>query len=353
MQVPTYATIILKLTAQINLITDAYTVNGYKTLANLLEKPLGLACVLYMALTGLAITRGIVKTPVHEFTKVALRITFVYLFAMNWGMFSEFVVNLTYKASSELGAVLMQINPLDIPIFTGTGINGGLQSVLIEVIRVGTWTWAKGSLMNPGPLFTSLVIYIAGCLVVGLAFFEIVVAKLMMTVCYCVAPLFISFTLFDNTRSFFDRWLGNLVGYSFVLIFVSSVVGLALSLVHWSIGGHYLAKAAGIKLVSWVPLSFCAALCVMVVLEASRIAKSIGGACSTGHGSAMVGAFVGSTLGVVSQSKALMPSKQLLSGSARAASSLTPYGSQQAVYRGMERVKQHFSSIKNHLQGGF
>jgi type IV secretion system protein VirB6 len=352
MQIPTYATIILKLTAQINLITDAYTLNGYKTLAAVLNKPLGAACVLYISLTGFGIMRGIIKTPVQEFTKSSIRIGIVYLFAMNWGVFSEYVVSLTYKASSELGGVLMQINPLDVPIFTGTGINGALQSVLIEIIRVGTWTWAKGSLMNPGPLFTAFIIYLSGCLVVGLAFFEIVVAKLMMTVCYCVAPLFVSFTLFDKTRTFFDKWLGNLFGYSFVLIFVSSVVGLALSLVHWSIGAHYLEKAIHIRLVSWVPLCFCAALCVMAILEASRLGKSIGGACSSGHGSAMVGGFVGSALGIASQGGALLPSKGLVSRSLKSASALTPHGAQKAAYRGMEQVKQRFTSLKNHLQGG-
>ncbi|WP_231950619.1 type IV secretion system protein [Legionella spiritensis] len=297
MAIPTYATVIVQLTDRIDDLTRTFVFNGYNTLSSVLAGPLASLCVLYIVLTGFGIMRGLIKKPMEEFTKGAIRIGLVYMLAMNWGVFSEYLVTLFIHAASELGADLMQATPFDVPVMTGHGVNGGLQSVLIEVVRVGSWTWAKASFKHWAPVFTAMMIYLSGLAVVGLALFEIIIAKLMLAICLCTAPLFLCFTLFDKTRSFFDRWLGTIVGFSLVLVLVSTVVGLCLHLIHWAIGGHYLNHAATVKAVDWIPVFLVACLCVMAILEVTGIAKSIGGTCSTSNGSAMVGGFLGGAMG--------------------------------------------------------
>ncbi|HHF7374004.1 type IV secretion system protein [Legionella bozemanae] len=297
MDIPTYSTVVLKLMSQIDILTKSFIFNGYNTLSNVLAKPLALLCVLYIVLTGYGMVKGLIKTPIQEFTKGAIRMGIVYMFAMNWGFFSDYLVKLFINGASELGGVLMQATPFDVPVITGSGVNGGLQSVLIEVIRVGSWTWAKASFNHYAPIFTAIMIYLSGLAVVGLALFEFIIAKLMLSICLCTAPLFLCFTLFERTRSFFDRWLGTVVGFSLVLILVSSVVGLCMHLIHWAIGGHYQNHATTISAVDWMPIFIVACLCVMAILEVTGIAKSIGGTCSTSNGSAMVGGFLGGAIG--------------------------------------------------------
>ncbi|EEZ95949.1 type IV secretion system protein [Legionella longbeachae] len=297
MDIPTYSTVVLKLTNQIDALTKSFIFNGYNTLSNYLAQPLALLCVIYIVLRGYGMVKGLIKTPIQEFTKGAIRMGIVYMFAMNWGVFSDYLVKLFINSASELGGVLMQATPFDVPVITGSGVNGGLQSVLIEVIRVGSWTWAKASFNHFGPIFTAIMIYLSGLAVVGLALFEFIIAKLMLSICLCTTPLFLCFTLFEKTRTFFDRWLGTMVGFSLVLILVSSVVGLCMHLIHWAIGGHYLNHAANITAVDWMPIFIVACLCVMAILEVTGIAKSIGGTCSTSNGSAMVGGFIGGALG--------------------------------------------------------
>jgi type IV secretion system protein VirB6 len=221
---------------------------------------------------------------------------------------------------SELGAIMMNLLPVQIPMIKGAGVNGGLQSVFIEIIRVGSWIWKTASLRNPGPFITSFMVYTTGIVVVGFAFFELVVAKLMLSICLCTAPLFVSLTLFDKTKTFFDQWLGKVVGFSLVLFFVSVVLGFCMHLMHWCIGMHFLSHAAKFKATDWIPLFICACLSVMAIHEVVSMAKSIGGACCTSSGSAMVGGFLGGALGTLAaggMTKA-MTSKTIAMGKAMA-----------------------------------
>lgn len=300
MNAPNYATIILKLASEIDLLTKTFVSGSYQALANALAKPLGSLCILYIILIGFGITRGLIKSPVNEFIKGAIRIGLIYMLAMNWSFFSAYVVDLFTQGMSELGAVMINRLPTKIPMITGVGINGGLQSVLIEVVRVGNWIWDRATFRHPGPFFSAFMVYASGIAVVGLAFFELIVAKLMLSICLSTAPFFILFTLFDKTRNFFDQWLGKVVGFSLVMFFVSVVLGLCMHLLHWCIGAHYLEHAANFASVDWIPLFICACLCVMALLEVVSIAKSIGGSCSTSSGSAMVGSFVGGAMGATS-----------------------------------------------------
>jgi type IV secretion system protein VirB6 len=300
MEAPNYATIILKLASEIDLLTRTFVSGGYQALASALAKPLGSACVLYIILIGYGITRGLIKTPMQEFIKGAFRMGLIYMLAMNWGFFSAYVVSFFTIGISELGAVMMNLLPVKIPMIKGFGVNGGLQSVFIEVIRVGNWVWDTASLRHPGPFFSAALVYASGIAVVGLSFFELIVAKLMLSICLCTAPFFVILTLFDKTRNFFDQWLGKVVGFSLVFFFVSTVLGFCMHLVHWCVGAHFVERAVNFASVDWIPLFICACLSVMAILEVVGMAKSIGGSCCTSSGSSMVGGFMGGAMGAMS-----------------------------------------------------
>lgn len=300
MEAPNYATVILRLAEEIDVLTKTFVSGGYKALSGALSKPLGSLCIIYIILVGFGITRGLIKTPMNEFIKGSIRIGLVYLLAMNWSFFSENMVTFFTTGVSELSVIMMNLLPVKLPMIKGVGVNGGLQSVLIEIIRVGSWVWDTGTFRNPGPYVVALIVYATGIAVVGLAFFEIIVAKLMLSICLCTAPLFIILTLFDKSRNFFDQWLGKVVGFSLVIFFVSTVIGFCLHLVHWCIGAHYLSHAEHFASVDWIPLFICACLAVMAILEVVGMAKSIGGSCCTSGGSAMVGGFMGGAMGAVS-----------------------------------------------------
>jgi type IV secretion system protein VirB6 len=298
MTAPIYSNVVVNFSNQVDTLTRNFIFNGYAALSNALAQPLAALSVLFIVLTGYGITRGIIKHPMSELVKFSIRLGIIYFFAMNWSHFSTYVMGLFIKGSSELSVVLMKSSSLVPQPLAGDNIIKGLQSVFTEVIRAGAMTIKKTSFKNLGPLFSALMIYLSGIAVTGIALMELIVAKLMMSVCLVTAPFFITLTLFDKTRAFFDRWLGLLIGFSLVSIFVSSVVGLCMSLIHWTVSDYADGHSATIDSVGWIPICLISCFCVAALSQAAHIAKSIGASCHTAGGSDMVTGMIGKAAGV-------------------------------------------------------
>jgi type IV secretion system protein VirB6 len=343
MATPNFSNIIVELSNKIDGITRTFSHDGYHAMAQALAKPIGVLCVLFITLTGYSILRGLIKTPMREFVNVVIRIGVVYTFALNWGEFSAYFEGLFVKGASDLGSVMMGATHAGAP---GTGINQALQSVFTEITSVGMWAMKKASVRNLSPLGTGIAIYVSGIAVVGLAFFEILLAKMMLAICMAAAPLFLSFTLFEKTRPFFDKWLGTLVGFSLVLVMVSTVVGICLSLVHWVVAPLYINEAAEITAGDWLPLALVSIVSVMLILEITNVAKGIGGACaSSGSGSAMMGGFMGAALGMTKNATRMTGMNKALR--------LVAGGTKQAAGNGMKRAGMALQrGIQKRLRGG-
>lgn len=289
-----YNTVVTGLMSQIDTLMVPFVQNGYNALAQTLEKPLLAAGTLFVILMGYGITHGLIKAPLTELYKFIFRLGFIYFFAMNWGHFSYYVVGLFDKGAGELGAIVMKAShhPL-----AGKTIAQSLQSVVTDTVHIGLWTAKKASLRNWGPCLSALLIWVSGIIIVLAALCELIVSKIMLSICLATAPLFLMFTLFDKTRAFFDRWLGSLVGYSLVFIFVSTVVGLVMSLIQSCIAGYLPNEAAQMDSAGWAPIFLVACLSVMCLTQAANIGKHIGGACHTAGGGAMVGGLLAGAVG--------------------------------------------------------
>lgn len=285
---PLYSTIIIDLTKQIDLITEGFVKDSYDALSNALALPLASLCVLYIILKGYGITRGVIKTSMKELYELLFRIGLIFFLAMNWGNFSSYIVDFFVYGVGNLGAILIKAT------HTGTssssnGVMGGLQTAFTEVIEVGSWTIQSAGLKHLFPIVVGLIIYVCGFLIAMYALLELLVGKLMLSLCLGVAPIFIILTLFDATKSFFERWLGFLVGFSLIFVFVSGVLSLFISLIHWSIADHVTNHAANIGTVGWIPLAMVTGFCFVAIKDAVASAKHIGGACHTSSGASMAG----------------------------------------------------------------
>jgi type IV secretion system protein VirB6 len=294
---PAYLTIIERLFTELDLLLNNFVFNGYSALANYLKTPLGLSIVLYIILMGLSISQGWVKLAMGNLVKASIKLAFIYMAAMNWGWFSHTVVDSLNKGVGEIGSVLVSATPVPIPHFAGEGINGAMQSVLIEFTDIGNWIWNRGAWNNISPCFTAVLIWGFGYALILVAIFELVLAKIMLAILFSTAPLFISFTLFKTTHGFFDRWFGACVGFTLLMIFVSSMLALALSISQWAIADIYLSHAINVSLVGFVPVMIVGFIGVGILLKASHLAQSIGGSVSTASGSALLAGTVGGAVG--------------------------------------------------------
>lgn len=306
---------IVHLANEFDQLTNHFVFDGYSALSSLLKAPLGSMIVLYIVLTGYAIVRGIIERPQHELLRFSIKAGLIYMAAMNWDWFAFHVRDLFIVGSESIASTLMQAVHKQ---STGGSVNQGLQNVLNNILKLGTTLFDAGSLRKLTPYFAGMMVFLSGSITIGYAFIEIVTAKLMLAVTLCAAPLFIIFTLFHQTKSLFERWLGVLTGFAFVLIFVSSVVGLCVHLLHWvtySLSSSTEQLTASI----WVPIFIVACFCVMCIRQAVSIGKSIGGSLCTSDGASMVSGFIGGSIGAWGASKTMIQkpmsiSRQVLSG---------------------------------------
>ena len=319
MAISFYYTIIERLFTELDLLLNNFVFNGYSALANYLKTPLGLAIILYFILMGLSMMQGWIQLSIPNLVKSVTKIGLIYTAAMNWSWFSFYVVDLLNKGAGEIGSVLVAATPIPIPHFAGEGINGAMQSVFIEITEIGSWIWNQGAWNNMSPRFTGALIWVFGYTLILVALFELVLAKIMLAILFATAPLFISFTLFKPTHGFFDRWLGACVGFALLMIFISSMLALALSLIQWSIAGMYASHATNIDLVGFVPVMIVGFIGVGILLKSSHLAQSIGGCVSITSGSALLagtvgGAVAGGLLAFKMTTAALDLTKNLLKG---------------------------------------
>lgn len=291
-----YDTVVVGLVSQVDSLMVNFVRDGYNALADALKAPLAAMSVLSIILTGYGITHGLIKAPLQELYKFIFRLGFIFFFAMNWGNFSFYVMGLFDRGMGELGTAVMKAS------HTSTGgksIAQGLQSVFTDTFRIGAEIMKQATLKHLSPVLSAIFIWISGVLVVTVALFEIIVAKIILSICLVTAPLFLTLTLFDKTRSFFDRWLGSVVGFSLVLVFVSAVVGLCMSLIHTVTAG-YLGGSGQIDSVCWAPIFLVSCISAACLSQAANIAKHIGGACHTAGGGAVVGGLIGAAMGAFS-----------------------------------------------------
>ncbi|HIC9088376.1 TPA: type IV secretion system protein [Legionella pneumophila] len=339
MSTTTYNNFMIQLANELDSITRTFVFDGYSALSSLLQAPLASMIVLYIILKGYAVARGLIEQPQQELFRFSIRVGLIYLFAMNWDFFSSHVCDLFISGSETIATKLMlAIHKQGL----GNSINQGLQNVLNEISMLGCDLFEAGSLRKLTPYFAGMMMFLSGSITVGLAFIEIVIAKLMMAVLLCTAPLFILFTLFEQTKSFFERWLGVLAGFSFVLILVSSVVGLCVHLLHW-VTASFTTTDNPVTAAIWIPIFIVACLCVMGILQAVNIGKSIGGSVCTSSGAAMVSGLIAGSLGAGGLTKKAM--NKASKGTSSGASSLIQ-GGKQTTHAAANLFKQLHKNLR-------
>ena len=299
-----YTTLIEEILTEVDVLLDKFVVDGYQALAGYLEVPLGIAIVFFFVCYGMALTQGWVKGSMAELTKSIFKIGVIYYLGMNWGHFSSYVSALFYDASGQIGDVLVSASPIPLPQLTGTGINGAMQSILIEVLKIAQAIIDSGSWHNWVPMVEGFAIGAAGSILIGFAVLEIIIAKCMLSILFVTAPLFIAFTLFEVTQAFFDRWLGACVGYAMLMIFICASLGLVMALDQWAIGDVYTKNLLsdtmnikGMTAIDTTVLILVTFVCFGILKRVSTLAMSIGGSITSVSGHEMFASAVGGAVG--------------------------------------------------------
>ena len=98
-----------------------------------------------------------------------------------------------YSAVDLVSGALISANPLHIPGFNS--VNAALQQALIEFMMVSKLFYNSAGWSNIAAFVQGFGVQVMGYIMVGVALFEITLAKVMLAVLFTLMPVFVCFCL--------------------------------------------------------------------------------------------------------------------------------------------------------------
>lgn len=292
---PFYTDIVVALLNEIDALLNNFVYNGYAALSNYLTAPAAVIASIAVVFFGVSTTMGWVQMSRGEFTKLVFKIALIFAAVTQWSFVSSFFVDLLNSAINGLGDALISASPVHIP--GADGVDGALQIVLIQFTQLGAKLFDAGGFSNLGGIFDGIVVWGFGYAIVGLALCEIILAKVMLSVLLTFIPLMALFCYFKPFQTIFDKWLGAIMGFALMQLFVTATLGLALSIAYWWLAAHVTESVLHIGNYGTLPVIIIGILCLVLIFKAAALAQNLGGIMSASSGSAMMGAMVGGFVG--------------------------------------------------------
>ena len=269
---------ITELLSKVDTISQQFIINGYQELANTYAPAIYGLAALSVIVYGYAVLQGFASLSLTETSKRALLMGFILSFALNWGIFSQYIFAAFTKVPNEIAEHLIRALP-NSPYHSGGSINTAIQDAWNEGMTFFSVVWERGGLRNVLPYFYASGILILLVLLVGTAIIELIVAKFGLAIFLVLAPLAISMCFFKATKEIiFDGWLKHLVTFACIPIFVTAVLALSLTLLSDSIIDMQQAiHADKLSITAIAPYIFFLFISIGLLLKATHIASSLAG----------------------------------------------------------------------------
>ncbi|SEJ81090.1 type IV secretion system protein VirB6 [Sphingobium sp. AP50] len=267
--------------------------------------PLALGLVIYIALFGYMVMRGIVSEPWGELFYRMCKLCLLYLAATTVA-YSEWVTNPLFHGMPDAISQALAGK-------TVTSVGGAFDDYfaqvdnIVRIIRTEAETYLD---INPWKLVLltlAIAIYALAGLSAAIGFAITVFAKVALAIVIALGPIFIALSLFEPTRRFFYGWLGQAVNFILLIAVIIAITTLITDL-----GATALAAAESTPDVTIGAVLFAVYIFLGTIffLQAPSIATGISGGASAG-----IGAFAGSAWGTMAapfrQSRAVRDSRNL------------------------------------------
>jgi type IV secretion system protein VirB6 len=179
---------------------------------------------------GLLVARGAVEHSVKDFIWKCLKISIIVSIASAGGIYQSQIASAIQTAPDQFATALLPAN---------TASTQGTQAATMIDQAAGEGFSKAGDAFEKAGIFSkeglSYTAFGVLCLLstalltaIGGAF--ILLAKIMLALLAALGPLFIFALLFKATTGFFERWVGHVLGFSMLIVFVSAVFGLMIQM---------------------------------------------------------------------------------------------------------------------------
>ena len=208
---------------------------------------IGAMFTLALTFYGIGVSTGIIQVTLGDAVIRVIKIAVIAFIASNWDLFYQYIASFFINGTDELIKYFLEsfrtINELqggqtspgdddllfgDLDKFTSTifsihmsAIVGGLFSVFGVKTSPYALVYALVLIMSLMYLFNSIMKVVT---IYCLSIF----AKALL---FALAPIFLSFMLFNQTKQLFDAWVKQLVNYSLQPVIVTAFLGMFVALI--------------------------------------------------------------------------------------------------------------------------
>lgn len=208
---------------------DTAVMTGLSGLVSFLRAPVLAGVTLYILLYGLAVVRGKIREPFMELAWRTVGLLIITNLVLNLSTYQQWVQGVFLDSMPrELAGVLGGSS-------SPTGVMGGVQDLWNAGAKVakemfGNLSIGFSSITGLGDAIGGIVVYVMTGICCAIAFVEILLARLALSLVILVGPIFIALAMFEPTRRWFWSWLNQAVTYVLLQILIVAVGQLAIAL---------------------------------------------------------------------------------------------------------------------------
>ena len=185
---------------------------------------------IYVALWGWMMLRGTIREPLMDGLQRIIKISLIWGFAMSVATYQSQIANVVFAMPADAATL---ITPGSSPANAMSSLDTDEDNVYMAYENEVAQAYIDSSFKIPniGELFLAIIILLVGSLMVLYGAFLYVLSLIALAVLLGVGPLFILGLLFDATKPFFEKWIGMLFHYVFVVMLTAAVLSIILSVV--------------------------------------------------------------------------------------------------------------------------
>jgi len=186
-----------------------------------LAGPMATALVIYVALTGFMVMRGLPQETFAAVLGRIVRLCIVAWIVMNAAVYNEWVRDLFLTTlPTELSNEITSTTGNPVPSAAA------FDTIWRKALGVGMAVWSTLGWTDIGPSLAVIFMWVCAGVAISFSYLVWLTSRIGLALVIAVGPIFIAFALFPATRALFERWLGQVV--QFVVLGVLAVTLLQL-----------------------------------------------------------------------------------------------------------------------------
>ncbi len=214
---------------------------------------------LTIAIFSLSVLLGIQQATGYNVAMFILKIVFVWLLGTNYDLFNTYVIDPIETFIADLSSVFANVfsegvripGDFDTPPSTENNVLNFVDQTITTFFSSSFWRVILATITSgwTGAIYGILLLFV----VISYMFATIeavkvyIVAMIVRALLFSLAPIFLIFLLFKQTKSMFDGWMDQVISYSLQPIFLMAFLGMFQLIFIGFLAGIIPASAANQK----------------------------------------------------------------------------------------------------------